>query len=397
MKKRSLLFILSLLISATAYTQNLVDLKLLLPGHFKPLTITCEKIDGNYFMQEDILIDVSQIVTTPFIKNATAVKSNSYRWKDGIVPYKIQSGHPYYSDIKAAIAHINQKTNVQLIEQTYQNDYIYIGRKSKNSCYSYVGRIGGEQLVNIGNGCGYGTIIHEICHALGLWHEQSRKDRDNYVTINWNNIQSSNKHNFEKHVDALTFGEYDYNSIMHYGKYAFSKNGQPTITCRNAGCDIGQRQGLSQNDIRALNAMYPRANPKPNPNPKPKPKPNPGKEAVSIRVSDMLSQGIGKGQWKEEVFLKINNEVFRMNLNTPFRMMQTINIDLPEQGTYNYELTVYSYNFECGGLFDCDFDSEPRVGRGKGILKLNSNASFSIYTDNTYNHDNTLNVYLAQD
>jgi hypothetical protein len=56
-----------------------------------------------------------------------------------------------------------------------------------------VGRIGGMQEVSIGPGCEYSdTIKHELMHALGFFHEQSRTDRDNYVIIYWDNIQAGN-------------------------------------------------------------------------------------------------------------------------------------------------------------------------------------------------------------
>lgn len=48
----------------------------------------------------------------------------------------------------------------------------------------------GRQIVSIGRGCEYkGIVQHEILHALGRVHEQSRLDRDNYVTINRQNIK----------------------------------------------------------------------------------------------------------------------------------------------------------------------------------------------------------------
>ncbi len=59
------------------------------------------------------------------------------------------------------------------------------------SCYSHVGRQGGPQDISIGTGCeGRGVIMHELIHALGRWHEQSRWDRNNYVTVNTENIRT---------------------------------------------------------------------------------------------------------------------------------------------------------------------------------------------------------------
>jgi hypothetical protein len=97
-----------------------------------------------------------------------------------------------------------------------------------------------------------------MIHALGFWHEQSRPDRDNYVTIYWNNIQTGQSSNFDKYttgVDLLGFN-YDYDSIMHYQSTAFSVNGQPTILPKVSGVVTGNKNVLSSIDIGEIRKYY---------------------------------------------------------------------------------------------------------------------------------------------
>ena len=92
----------------------------------------------------------------------------------------------------------------------------------------------------------------------GYLHEQSRSDRDSYVTINWDNIQEEGKGQFRKCEKCDLQGtKYDFGSIMHYGKNYFSKDWQTltTIDTKN-GEEIGQRNGFSYLDIVGINKQY---------------------------------------------------------------------------------------------------------------------------------------------
>jgi hypothetical protein len=196
------------------------------------------------------------------IAHGVGITGASYRWPDCTVPYTVDPSLPNAQRVPDAIAHWETNTNLTFVERTAANQAQYanwVHFVDEGGCWSYVGMRGwGEQKISISAGCPLGSVIHEIGHAVGLWHEQSREDRDLFVTIHWENILEGREHNFAQHIsDGDDLGAYDYDSIMHYPRWAFSKNGQDTISPVDPNAQIGQRNGLSPGDIAAVGMMYP--------------------------------------------------------------------------------------------------------------------------------------------
>ncbi|XP_070216988.1 LOW QUALITY PROTEIN: meprin A subunit alpha [Bos mutus] len=145
----------------------------------------------------------------------------------------------------------------------YEGESSYIIFQEFSGCWSEVGDQHVGQNLSIGQGCDYKAIVeHEILHALGFYHEQSRTDRDDYVNIWWDEILPGYQHNFNTYDDNFITDlntPYDYESLMHYRPLSFNKNDSiPTITAKipEFNSIIGQRMDFSAIDLERLNRMY---------------------------------------------------------------------------------------------------------------------------------------------
>ncbi len=279
----------------TSVLDNIREDIVQLPFYSEPQLVTYEVVDGEAIFQGDIilgkidaegeLIQDDQNLTGQSI----TVESFNSLWPNGTVPYEIDSSitTTSVSVINAAIVHWQQNTPINFIPKlAHHSDYIRF--VEGNGCSSSIGRQGGEQVITLdfddidGDNftCSQGNIIHEIGHAMGLWHEQSRPDRNSFVTINWGNIQLNSMFNFCRPGETVNFisgqwqcsgtidnssheevGPYDYGSIMHYGATFFCIRNAVTGNCQgntiNAnGNAIGQRTALSEGDIAAINRLY---------------------------------------------------------------------------------------------------------------------------------------------
>lgn len=193
----------------------------------------------------------------------SALVSSVSLWQEGVIFYEFDPSVDQLTDeILRVMQQFHEKTCIRFaMRKNNEPDYLRIG--SFKGCFSYIGRIGGEQILSLGDGCEYsGTIAHELLHALGFYHHQNRSDRDDFLDILWENIARGKENQFIKMApqDNLLLNEFDYNSVMLYGPRTFGKTiDKVTMKPKRDGVmllEVMEKKGPSLLDIDSVNKLY---------------------------------------------------------------------------------------------------------------------------------------------
>jgi len=198
---------------------------------------------------------------------------SQFLWTNGRMAWAVDAGVPNQQRIADATAHIEANTGIRFTQRTAANqaswpNWVQIrSNGAATFSSSAIGMRGGRQDLLLADAHPWPILVHELLHALGVYHEQSRSDRDSFVDIKWDNIQdgpppageTDARGNFQTKPGSVDYFEYDYGSIMHYPGTSFAKDStKPTIVPKRAGVRIGQRNGMSFGDRQTVAKIYER-------------------------------------------------------------------------------------------------------------------------------------------
>ncbi|RXM52698.1 MULTISPECIES: M12 family metallopeptidase [unclassified Chryseobacterium] len=243
---------------ATETQTNSVNTANLKRGQLDGQEITYERKNGMNFFQGDIVLSDQQLA-----EGGTASKGGATysRWPNRTIYYTIAGnmGSINVNKINTAVNEYNSKTNARWVQRTNQSNYVefVFGSSNGSDGWAHIGYQGGKQTISLDQYISVGSVIHEMGHTVGLYHEHSRQDRDQYVSIQWGNIQDGQGYNFNKYTSGTDIGPFNINSVMMYWPNSYSKNGLPTIKRANGTNFTYNRTGFTTGDINTINAMYP--------------------------------------------------------------------------------------------------------------------------------------------
>lgn len=233
-------------------------------------TLYFEKKRGMYVWCGDIVFsenDLKDFLAVPDSNARTTTFDAARIWTNRTVYYSIAPGFPQdeLDMINEAITHFDSNTELTFVQRTNQTKYISIQRGGLGSWHysTSIGMAGNGQIINLeADEFHTGNVIHELGHAVGLHHEHQRSDRDQFITVDFNNIQNGFHPQYQTWqqlgVSGTEIGTFDFNSVMLYG----SRSGAavnpllPVMTDINGWEFIGQRVGLSLGDQQAITYLY---------------------------------------------------------------------------------------------------------------------------------------------
>ncbi|GAB3902690.1 M12 family metallopeptidase [Mucilaginibacter boryungensis] len=237
-----------------------------------------ETTTGEFYMGGDIVLSKEQVnmLMNDTLKskksslhlNSTFNTDFTKLWPNKTIYYTIDNPDNV-STINAAIAHWESNTAIRFVQRTNQANYVTFTCCPQNGNAagdSEIGMKGGQQFIRLNGVVSLQTIIHEIGHTVGLFHEQQRADRDLYVYINYSNIKSSFTADYDTYIQnnkmGAETGPYDFNSVMGYDYYyssvGYAGNTSPQIQPLNPNLPsyFFQGSGLSAGDIEGVRLMY---------------------------------------------------------------------------------------------------------------------------------------------